>query len=74
MLLLLLRLLHPACWLHTSFCQVAVGRFRELDAQCQIRLTWEGPRQAAPMQKRVLPAALARSAACRDPRAGGGMR
>lgn len=28
--------------------------------------TWEGPRHAAPMQKRVLPDALARSAAYRD--------
>lgn len=28
------------------------------------KLTWEGPRQAAPMQNRVLPAALARRAAC----------
>lgn len=36
------------------------------------RLTWEGPRQAAPMQKRVLPAALARSAACRRPSNVGG--
>ena len=26
--------------------------------------TWEGPRQAAPMQKRVLPASRARRAAC----------
>lgn len=26
--------------------------------------TWEGPRHAAPMQKRVLPESLARSAAC----------